>query len=73
MCMRERMPEHHWARRISTTVSSHLHVIELDTTRVDTYAYVVPASQRGAVEQVSNVLSSSVLKLEQSGEPAKVN
>ena len=54
------------------TTQSLLGHSDLGTT-LNTYAHVIPDSQRRAVEQVSNVLFSSVLKLQQSGEVAKVN
>jgi integrase len=54
------------------TTQSLLGHSDLGTT-LNTYAHVIPDSQRRAVEQVSNVLFSSVLKLEPSGEVAKVN
>jgi integrase len=54
------------------TAQSLLGHSDLGTT-LNTYAHAIPDSQRRAVEQVSNVLFSSVLKLEPSGKTAKVN
>jgi hypothetical protein len=42
-------------------------------TTLNTYSHVIPASQRRAVERVSEVLFSSVLKLGENVEDGKIN
>ena len=46
--------------------------IRLGTT-LNTYSHVIPASQRRAVERVSEVMFSSVLKLDEKVEEGKIN
>ncbi|MDP9338212.1 MAG: tyrosine-type recombinase/integrase, partial [Acidobacteriota bacterium] len=42
-------------------------------TTLNTYAHVIPGSQRRAVERVAGILFSDVLKLEENAEDERVN
>jgi integrase len=54
------------------TAQSLLGHSDLGTT-LNTYAHVIPASQRRAVERVAGVLFSDVLKLDDSAKDGRVN